>query len=236
LEAQQLLGKSRLAFELAKKLDTEIVSGDSMQIYKYMDIGTAKSSKSELEEIPHHMINIVSPDERYSVSAYKRQAAEAIDSVIKKGKIPVLVGGTGLYIESLIYGIEFKSEEIDESYRESLHELAVKEGLEKLYEMAKKIDPKATSKISQNDEKRIIRILEIYHKTGKTKTEQEIESRAKEVKYDYILFGITFDREKLYERINERVDIMIEQGLIDEVRGILSKYEKLPTAMQGIRI
>jgi len=147
-----------------------------------------------------------------------------------------LYGGTGLYIESLIYGIDYKEEGIDKEYRESLEKKAQQEGLSKLYEIAKKIDPEAIEKISPNDQKRITRILEIYHKTGKTKTEQEIESRRNEVKYEYIIFGITFDRAKLYERINERVDIMIQEGLVLEVSTILKKYKSLPTSTQGIRI
>lgn len=145
-----------------------------------------------------------------------------------------MFGGTGLYIESLIYGIEFEDEKIDEEYRRSLNKVADEEGLEALYEMAQKIDKIATLKISPNDKKRIIRILEIYYKTGKTKTEQDIKSREKEIKYDYLLFAINFDREKLYTRINERVDIMIEAGLINEVEEIIKKHKRLPTALQGI--
>ena len=227
-------GKSNLAVELAKKIDGEIISADSMQIYKDMNIGTAKITEEEMQGIPHYMIDIVSPEERYSVSEYKKEAEKAIEEILKKGKMPIIVGGTGLYIESLIYGIEFQQEEFDEEYRKKLDNIAEKEGLEKLYEEAKKIDPKAMEKISKNDRKRIIRVLEIYHKTGKTKTEQEIESRKKEVKYNYKLFAINFDREKLYSRIEQRIDQMIENGLIQEVEDIKKKYNKFPTAMQGL--
>lgn len=227
-------GKSGLAIELAKKINGEIISADSMQIYKDMNIGTAKVTETEKQEIQHYMLDIASPEERYSVSAYKKEAEEAIEKILKKGKIPIIVGGTGLYIESLIYGIEFQAEEIDEEYRQKLNEIAEREGLEKLYNEAKKIDSQAMEKISINDRKRIIRVLEIYHKTGKTKTEQEIESRANEVKYNYKLFAITIDRSKLYEKIEKRVDKMLEEGLIEEVESIKKKYNKFPTAMQGL--
>ena len=227
-------GKSNLAVELAKKINGEIISADSMQIYKDMNIGTAKITEKEMQGIPHYMLDIVSPEKRYSVSEYKKEAEKAIEEILKKGKVPIIVGGTGLYIESLIYGIEFQEEEFDEKYRQELNNIAETEGLEKLYQEAKKIDPKAMEKISKNDRKRIIRVLEIYHKTGKTKTEQEIESRKKEVKYNYKIFAINFDREKLYSRIEQRIDQMIEYGLIQEVENIKKKYNKFPTAMQGL--
>lgn len=227
-------GKSGLAIELAKKINGEIISADSMQIYKDMNIGTAKVTEAEKQGIQHYMLDIVSPEERYSVSAYKKEAEETIEKILKKGKIPIIVGGTGLYIESLIYGIEFQEEEVDEEYRQKLNEIAEREGLEKLYNEAKKIDSQAMEKISINDRKRIIRVLEIYHKTGKTKTEQEIESRANEVKYNYKLFAIAVDRSKLYEKIEKRVDKMLEEGLIEEVESIKKKYNKFPTAMQGL--
>lgn len=182
------------------------------------------------------MLDIISPEERYSVSDFKKQAEECIEQILQKGKMPIICGGTGLYINSLIYGIEFANEEIDMKYREHLNEIAQNEGLENLYKKALEIDPEAANKISKNDQKRIIRILEIYHKTGKTKTQQDLESRKNEVKYDYKVFGINMDRQVLYDRINQRVDIMLKQGLIEEVQSILEKYNKFPTAMQGLRI
>ena len=227
-------GKSKLAVELAKKINGEIISADSMQIYKEMNIGTAKITKEEMQGIKHYLIDIVSPNERYSVSNFKNDAELAIEEILKKGRTPIIVGGTGLYIDSLIYGIEFQDEEIDTEYREKLNKIAENEGLEKLYNKAKEIDPEAMKKISINDKKRIIRVLEIYHKTGKTKTEQEIESRKKELKYNFKVFAIDMDREKLYSRIEKRVDMMVDEGLIDEVKGILEKYNQFPTAMQGL--
>ena len=229
-------GKSDLAVELAKKINGEIISADSMQIYKDMNIGTAKVSQEEMQGIKHYMLDFISPDKRYSVSSYKKEAEKCIEEILRHGKTPIICGGTGLYIDSLIYGIEFQKEEIDETYRNELNKIAETEGLDKLYKKAKKIDPEAMKKISPNDQKRIIRVLEIYHKTGRTKTQQDIESRKNEVKYNYKVFAINMDREKLYSRINNRVDKMISEGLIDEVKGILAKYKKFPTAMQGLRI
>lgn len=227
-------GKTALSIELAKKINGEIVSCDSMQIYEDMNIGTAKPTLEEMQGIKHYLIGYVSPEKRYSVADYKKDAKKAIKEIIEKGKNPIVVGGTGLYIDSLIYEIEYQDIKLDEEYRKKLEEEVQEKGLETLYEKAKQIDAKAIEKISPTDKKRILRVLEIYHATGKTKTEQEIESRKKEVEYDYKVFALNWDREKLYERINKRVDIMFEQGLIQEVKNILNKYSKFPTAMQGL--
>ena len=227
-------GKTALSIEVAKKINGEIISCDSMQIYKDKNIGTAKPTKEEMGEIKHYLIDYVLPTERYSVAEYKKDAKKAIKEVIEKGKTPIIVGGTGLYVDSLIYEIEYPEIKFDEEYRKKLEKEVEEEGLEKLYEKAKKIDPIAIQKISKTDKKRILRVLEIYHATGKTKTEQEIISRQKEPEYDYKVYGLLWDRQKLYDRINLRVDIMIEQGLIEEVKTILKKYSKFPTAMQGL--
>lgn len=228
-------GKTALGIELAKKLNGEVISADSMQIYKDMTIGTAKPLPEEMGEIKHHLIDFVSPDERYSVAEFKKDAEEEIEGILAKGKQPIIVGGTGLYIDALIYGIEYPDIEFDEEYRNKLLEKAeTEEGLKELYEEAKRIDEEAVSKISCNDKKRITRIIELYKATGKTKTELEIESRKNEIKYDYKVFAINMDREKLYDRINLRVDLMMKQGLIEEVKDIIKKYSKFPTAMQGL--
>ena len=227
-------GKTALSIELAKKINGEIVSADSMQIYKYMDIGSAKPTIDEMSGIKHYMLDFLEPNIRYSVADYKKAAEECIEEIIAKGKTPIIVGGTGLYVNSLIYGIEYNEIKLDEKYRKELEEQVEKYGLEELYNQAMKIDPEAMKKISMNDKKRILRILEIYHETGKTKTEQELESRKKGVKYDYKVFAINMDREKLYDRINRRVDIMLQQGLIEEVKELVSKYQELPTAIQGL--
>lgn len=227
-------GKTSLGVELAKRINGEVVSCDSMQIYKDMNIGTAKVTKTEMQGIKHYLIDIISPEERYSVADYKKAAEKAIIEILEKGKTPIIVGGTGLYVDALIYGIEYPNIEFDEKYRKQLENRVETEGLEALYEEAKKIDKQAVQKISSNDQKRILRILEIYHATGKNKTQQEAESRKNEVKYDYKVFAINMDREILYNRINKRVDIMMENGLIDEVKQIKKKYNKFPTAMQGL--
>ena len=206
-----------------------------MQIYKNMDIGSAKPTIEEMQGIRHYMIDIVEPDQRFSVAEYKKQAEEAIEEILSKGKTPIVIGGTGLYADSLIYGIEYPKIEFDEEYRKGLEKQAeTSNGLKELYAKAKEIDEEATRKISENDKKRIIRVLEIYHSTEKTKTQLEIESRKNGVKYDYRVFAINMEREILYDRINRRVDIMIENGLIDEVQNLLKQYEKFPTAMQGL--
>lgn len=227
-------GKTALSIELAKVINGEIVSADSMQIYKDMNIGTAKPKADEMQGIKHYMLDFVSPEERFSVSEYVKQATECIKEILSKGKVPIVVGGTGLYIDSLIYGIEFPEIEIDEEYRESLNKIADEQGLDTLYEMAYKIDPEAMEIISRNDRKRIIRVLEIYKQTGKNKTQQNEESRKKGVSYDYRVFAIDMERSLLYDRINKRVDLMLEEGLIEEVKKISNKYNKFPTAMQGL--
>ena len=159
---------------------------------------------------------------------------QQIDKILQKGKVPIIVGGTGLYVDSLVNGIEYNEIETDLNYREELENIVEQKGLDYLYNKALEIDEKSCRKISQNDKKRIFRILEIYKSTGKTKTELEIESRKNEPKYDFIMFGIKLEREKLYEKINNRVDIMIEQGLIQEVENLCKKYHSFPTAMQGL--
>ena len=228
-------GKTALSIELAKRINGEIISSDSMQIYKDMDIGTAKVTKEEADGIKHYLVDCVSPDERYTVSDFKKDAEKAIEEILSKGKTPIVVGGTGLYVNSLIYGIEYQDMKFDETYRNELMEKAeTEEGVKDLWKQANIIDPEAMEKISPNDKKRIVRVLEIFKATGKTKTEQEILSRQNGVKYDYKVFGITMDRGVLYNRINLRVDLMIENGLEEEVKNLVNKYTKFPTAMQGL--
>lgn len=228
-------GKTAISIELAKKINGEIVSCDSMQIYKDMTIGTAKPTIEEMQGIKHYLIDYVSPEERYSVSEYKVQATKAIEEILLKNKVPIIVGGTGLYLDSLVYGIEFQKVDFDEEYRGALEKIAsTPEGLNKLYLEAKKIDPDAMKIISENDKKRIIRILEIYKATGKNKTMQNQESIKNGVPYDFSVFVLNWARKTLYDRINLRVDLMIEQGLIKEVQDLRNKYSKFPTAMQGL--
>ena len=222
-------GKTALGIQVAQQANGEIISSDSMQIYKDMDIGTAKPTEEERAQAVHYLVDFVSPDERYSVADFKKDATEKIEDILSRGKLPIIVGGTGLYVNSLIHNIEYKEEITDIEYRNELEKV----DLETLYKQAQEIDPEAAAKVSQNDRKRITRILEIYHTTGKTKTQMEAESR-KEVKYDYKIFVLTPERDKLYERINLRVDLMIQAGLVDEVKQLLQKYNEFPTAMQGL--
>lgn len=227
-------GKTALSIFLAKKINGEIISADSMQIYKDMNIGTAKPTVEEMDGIKHYLIDCVSPSVRYSVADFKKDATNAIEDILKKGKTPIVVGGTGLYIDSLIYGIDYNEMQVDLEYRAYLENLAEEKGLEYLYDLAKNIDEQAMSKISVNDKKRICRALEVYKSTGKTKTELEKESRQKDVKYDFKVFAIDMERQILYDRINKRVDLMIDAGLIDEVNNLIEKYPDMPTAMQGL--
>lgn len=226
-------GKTSLSISLAKKINGEIVSCDSMQIYKEMDIGSAKPTVEEMQEIKHYLVDFVYPEKRYSVSEYKEDASKAIEEIINKGKTPIIVGGTGLYLNSLIYNIQYNEMEVDLNYRRELEKEAEEYGLEVLYNRAKEIDPEAMEKVSANDKKRITRVLEIYNATGRNKTELEKKSR-KEVPYNYLIFGINMERSILYDRINKRVDIMLEQGLIEEVKNLINKYSNMPTAMQGL--
>ena len=228
-------GKTSLSIELAKQINGEIVSADSMQIYDEMQIGTAKPDEEEMQGIKHYLIGNIQPTARYSVSEYKIDAINAIEEILQKGKTPIVVGGTGLYVNSLIYGIDYPEVETDLEYRAELERIVEEKGLEYLYNKAVQIDPEAMQNISKNDQKRILRVLEIYKETGKTKTQLEIESRKNGIPYDYKVFALNMPREILYNRINQRVDIMIQKGLVEEVKELYNKYgEKLTTAMQGI--
>lgn len=228
-------GKTELGIEVAKCLNGEVISADSMQIYQEMNIGTAKPTMEEMQGIKHYLLDFVHPQTRYSVADYKKDAMSAIKEIQKKGKTPIIVGGTGLYIDSLVQGIDYPQIDTDMQYRHYLEEETQKIGLEKMYQKALEIDQEAAERISKTDQKRILRILELYHTTGKTKTQLEIESKKNGVAYDYKVFAIDIPREILYGRINQRVDQMIEKGLIQEVEQLCQKYgTNLPTAMQGI--
>lgn len=226
-------GKTSTSIEVAKKINGEIISCDSMQVYKYMDIGTAKPTIEEREGIAHHLIDVVSPDETFNVAKFKELAEKAIDEILSRGKIPILVGGTGLYINTLTYGIEFEDIPSDLEYREMLIKKGYEEGPDSIFNELEKCDPEASKVIDKNNIRRVARALEIFKVTGKTKTQLDIESR-KEVKYDYRLFGIDWPREELYSRIDKRVDIMFDMGLVDEVRSIRNKFNISSTAIQGL--
>ena len=205
-----------------------------MQVYKYMDIGTAKPTTEEMSGIKHHMIDVVLPDCRFSVAKYKEMACENIDDVLNRKKLPILVGGTGLYVNSLIYNINYKESECDLEYRKKLHQEAKQYGNNYIYEKLRDIDRESYDRIHCNDLKRIIRALEFYHINNETITSSAKKSRGIK-KYDYIIFGLNMDREKLYDRINKRVDLMLEKGLVDEVKKIkYLGYEHSLTASKAI--
>lgn len=228
-------GKTALSVRLAKELGAEIVNADSMQIYKYMDIGTAKPTVEEREGVPHHLIDIVNPDELFSVARYCECAKSAIDDIHSRGKTAVMVGGTGLYVDSLVNNIQFSETEPDEEYRQLLETEAHERGNECIYEKLKAIDPESAAKIAVQDTKRIIRALEVYHVTGKTITWHNEQSRSVPSPYNTTMFAISMDRDALYDKINRRVDVMLELGLVDEVKKILEMgVDEKATSMQAI--
>lgn len=232
-------GKSALALELAKIFDGEIVSSDSMQIYKYLDIGTAKPTAAETESIPHHMLDIVDPRKKnaYSCADFANDAKAVIDSIIERKKVPILCGGTGLYIDTVINGTEFSSTDTDFKYREELFALAQKKGNEYIHKMLEEIDPESAAASHSNNLKRVIRALEIYHTSGITKTEWDKRSHEKLPEYDASIIALNFrDRERLYDRINKRVDIMLERGLLREVETLMKEGKLIAgtTAAQAI--
>ena len=226
-------GKTAVSIELAKKINGEIISADSMQIYKYMDIGTAKPSAEEKEGIKHYLLDVVMPDETFNVAKYKLLAEQAIEEILNKGKTPIIVGGTGLYINTLVNGIEFLEIDGDIEYRNLMIKKGYEEGADVLHKELAKVDPIAAENIDANNIRRVARALEIYKVTGKTKTQLDKESQ-KEVKYDYRMFGMEWDRQELYNRIDLRVDLMMEIGLVEEVKSIIDKYEISSTAVQGL--
>ena len=229
------VGKTHISVELAKKLGTEIISADSMQIYKGMDIGTAKVTEDEKQGIIHHMIDIVSPDEDYSVSEFKYTAEKIIDRLLEEKKVPVIVGGSGLYVNSLIYDLDFGNARSDEKLREYYTYYYKKHGEDALYDKLLKIDPEAAEKIHKKNVKRVIRALEVYDITGSKFSEINTDIRKESNKYDCILAGLSMERKVLYERINQRVDEMLSKGLLEEVRSLMEKgYGKNLVSMRGI--
>ena len=229
------VGKTSLSIALAKKLGGEIISADSMQIYKYMDIGTAKVKAEEMEDVPHHLIDIVYPDEEFTVSDYQKQATKLIKELNHKGRLPIIVGGTGLYINSLVYELQFAKVPPNEELRQRYEELANSYGNEYLHEKLSRIDEESSQRIHVADRKRIIRALEIYEETGKTMTEYNKNFRKETNKYDLAMVCLNMDRAQLYERINKRVDLMLNDGLVEEVKVILKMgYDKESVALQGI--
>lgn len=228
-------GKTKLSIELAKDIHGEIVSADSMQVYKYMDVGTAKPDEEEKQGIKHYLIDEITPDREFSVAGFQQLAIKYIDDIINRGKVPIVSGGTGLYIDSLIYNIEFGDTICDWELREKLKNEALEKGNEYLHNKLKEIDPEAAEKIHMNNVKRVIRAIEVYTYSQKPISMHQEESRKNPSKYSFMIFGLRMDREKLYERINQRVDLMLEKGLVQEVKKLIEMgYDKSTIAMQGI--
>lgn len=229
------VGKSNLAIELAKGFNGEIISADSMQIYKYMNIGTAKITKEETQGIPHYMLDILYPDEEFSVSSYQEMASKYISDINSQGKIPIIAGGTGLYINSIVYKLNFASVPPDTSIREKYEMLAEEYSNEYIHDILFRLDRESGERIPVNNRRRIIRALEIVESTGKHISESNKNFREENNDYDLTMICLNMDREKLYERINRRVDIMMESGLLDEVKSLLDMgYHKDLVSMKGI--
>lgn len=227
-------GKTSLGVEIAKYYGGEVVSSDSMQIYKNMQIATAAPNETEMKGIPHHLIGFLEPDENYSVARYKQDAFRIICDIDFRGKIPVIVGGTGLYVDTLINNISFFETDSSSTVRSELLKRAETEGTQKLYEELFSIDRESAEKIHFNNTKKIIRALEVYYQTGRTISEQVRESRNEESIIKPVIIGLNAsDRQFLYDRINRRVDIMLENGLVDEAKAFYAKYGK-GTANQAI--
>lgn len=229
-------GKTALGVALARRLGGEVVSADSMQIYRGMDIGTAKPTPEEMQGVPHHMIDIADPAENYSVSRYAKEAAACVDDILARGKLPIVVGGTGLYIDSLIAGRTFADGTADTALRQELSERYDEIGGEGLLGELRKVDPERAAKLHPADKKRIVRAMEVYILTGRTITQHDAETRAVPPRYDAAKIALDFAvRQDLYDRIDRRVDIMVQQGLFDEVRALLAAGVPADcTAMQAI--
>lgn len=228
-------GKTKLSIGLAKKIGGEIISADSMQVYKKMDIGTAKIRPEEMDGVPHYLIDVLDPFEEFNVVYFVEKAKEAMEKIYAAGHIPIIVGGTGFYIQALLYDIDFSQHEEKESYRKELEQLAREKGKEYLYEILKKVDPEYAQIVHFNNVKKVIRALEYYKETGGKLSEHNKEQRQKESPYNFAYFVLYHDREILYERINKRVDIMMEEGLLSEVKRLIKQgYTKNLVSMQGL--
>lgn len=214
------VGKTKFAIEAAKALNGEVISSDSMQLYKYMDIGSAKPTAEELSQVKHHLVDEIDPREKFSVAAYQKLAKQAIEQVFDAGRMPIVSGGTGLYVNSLIYDMDFSAPPADNGYRQGLEQLAQEKGNEYLYKMLEEKDPEAAGRIHFNNVKKVIRALEVVEQSGSGIKAFE-QSFVKTKDYDYILIGLCRDREELYDRINLRVDMLMDMGLVDEVKKLM---------------
>ena len=231
------VGKTKLSIALAKAVNGAIISADSMQVYKYMDIGSAKIKPEEMDGVKHYLVDCLEPadPDAFNVTRFQQMAKESMEEIYAEGKVPILVGGTGFYIQSIVYDIDFTENDADTTYRNQLEKLAEEKGAEYLHEMLRTVDPKAAEDIHFNNVKRVIGALEFYEKTGKPISEHNETERAKESPYEFYYFVLNDDRAVLYERIDKRVDFMIEEGLVDEVQKLLDMgCTKEMVSMQGL--
>lgn len=230
------VGKTALSIKLAKAVNGEIISADSMQVYKGMDIGSAKIMPEEMEGVKHHLIDVLEPSEEFNIVKFQELSKQALKEIYAQGKVPIIAGGTGFYIQSVLYDIDFETNENDREYRTWLETIATKEGgVQILYAMLKEKDPKSANIIHENNVKRVIRALEFFEETGTPISEHNEEQREKESPYNFCYFVLNDDREKLYSNIDRRVDIMFETGLVEEVKKLHFKgYTKNMVSMQGL--
>ena len=229
------VGKTAASIELAKAVNGEIISADSMQVYKYMDIGSAKITKEEMDGVPHHLVDVLDPMEDFNVVRFQQMAKAAMEGIYERGHIPIVVGGTGFYIQALLYDIDFTENENDDSYRKELEEMAKEKGEEFLHSQLALVDPESAEQIHFHNVKRVIRALEFYHQTGKKISEHNAEEREKESPYHSAYFVLTDDRARLYDRIDRRVDLMMEQGLLQEVEHLRDRgLKREDVSMQGL--
>lgn len=229
------VGKTALSISLAKAVNGEIISADSMQVYKHMDIGSAKIMPDEMDGVPHHLVDILLPDEEFHIAKFQQLAKVAMEDIYARGRVPILVGGTGFYIQSITRDIDFTETDTDTTYRNDLEEFAKEHGAEALHERLKAVDPDAANEIHANNIKRVIRALEYYHQTGTMISKHNHEQKEKESPYNLKYFVLNDIRSKLYERIELRIDQMVEQGLIEEVQKLKDMgYTKNMVSMQGL--
>lgn len=229
------VGKTKASIGLAKAVGGEIISADSMQVYKYMNIGSAKIRPSEMDGVLHHLVDVLEPDEEFHVVRFQQMAKEAVKQIYSRGHVPILTGGTGFYIQALLYDIDFTENESDPKYRKELENIAREYGAERLHERLKEIDPKAAGEIHANNVKRVIRAIEYYHLTGTCISEHNEQQRKKKSPYDFRYFVLTDERGHLYERIDKRVDQMMKDGLLKEVSWLKEQgYSRKLVSMQGL--
>ncbi|MGG4155815.1 tRNA (adenosine(37)-N6)-dimethylallyltransferase MiaA [Peribacillus muralis] len=227
------VGKTKMSIEMAKLFNGEIISGDSMQVYKGMDIGTAKIKREEMEGIPHYLLDIKEPDEPFSAAEFQERANACIEDIQSRGKLPIIVGGTGLYIQSVIHDYQFSEAPSDLEYREGLEMQIRESGIDPVFDQLRKVDPESANRIHPNNVRRVIRALEIFHCTGKTMSEQ-LDDQPTELKYETCIIGLSMEREKLYQRIDQRVEGMVEEGLIQEVQSFYDQGLKDCQSIQAI--